>query len=131
MKHCKIQGLATAVPSQVISNESFDGLLGGERHAKRVLGMVGIQTRRWAPPGVTALDLCVAAAERLFADTGTSRGSVSGIVLVSQSGDFPAPATACLAQARLEIPRNCLAFDVNQGCAGFPYGLALATLIAA
>jgi 3-oxoacyl-[acyl-carrier-protein] synthase-3 len=40
--------------------------------------------------------------------------------------------TACLLQDRLGLPHGALAFDVNLGCSGYPYGLVIANgLIAA
>lgn len=127
MTFCRLRGVATAVPANVVPNSKFYDLLGGENAAKRLFGSIGIQERRWALPGMTALDLCVAAGNRLLDDMAVDRNSIGAVVLVTQSPDFNiSPASACVAQWKLGITNDCMAFDVNQGCSGYVYGLAIA-----
>ena len=40
---------------------------------------------------------------------------------------MPLPTSACILQDRLKLKTSCLAFDVNLGCSGFVYGLAIAS----
>jgi 3-oxoacyl-[acyl-carrier-protein] synthase III len=49
--------------------------------------------------------------------------SVGALIFVSQSADYPVPATACVSHLRLGLSKDCAAFDVNLGSSGFPYGL--------
>lgn len=86
----------------------------------------GIQQRHIAEPRETSSDLAVAAAEKLFAQTGTDRGSVDFVLLCTQTPDYPLPTTSCLIQDRLNLPTRCGALDFNLGCSGFVYGMALA-----
>ena len=51
---------------------------------------------------------------------------LDGIIYVSQSPSMPLPTRACLLQDRLGLNKNCLAFDINQGCSGFIYALSIA-----
>ena len=51
---------------------------------------------------------------------------VDGIIYVTQSPSNPLPTRACMLQNELGVSSNCLAFDINQGCAGFVYALSLA-----
>ena len=51
---------------------------------------------------------------------------VDGIIYVSQSPEYFLPSGACILQDRLGLPKNIFAFDVNQGCSGYIYGLCLA-----
>ncbi|MDO5341426.1 MAG: ketoacyl-ACP synthase III, partial [Bacteroidia bacterium] len=40
------------------------------------------------------------------------------------------PATSCILQDRLGLPKECLAFDVSLGCSGWVYGMnSVASLI--
>jgi len=54
------------------------------------------------------------------------RYSIDGIVFVSQTPDYCLPATSAVLHHRLQLSRNCAAFDVNLGCSGWVYGLWLA-----
>jgi 3-oxoacyl-[acyl-carrier-protein] synthase-3 len=44
----------------------------------------------------------------------------------TQSPDYFTPTTACVMQDKLGLPTSCGAIDINQGCSGYIYGLALA-----
>ena len=54
------------------------------------------------------------------------RSDIDFIILCTQSPDYFLPATACILQDRLGLSTRCGAFDFNQGCSGFIYGLGLA-----
>lgn len=84
----------------------------------------GIHKRHISGHNQTAVDLAVLAAEKLF-NAGTDRSKIDVLILVTQSPDYLLPTSACLIQNRLGLSRRCLAFDVNQGCSGFVYGLAI------
>jgi 3-oxoacyl-[acyl-carrier-protein] synthase-3 len=84
----------------------------------------GVLQRHIAASDQTAADLAVEAALKLF-DSGVSRQSIDGLIFVTQSPDYTLPTSACLIQARLQLPTTCLAFDVNLGCSGYVYGLAI------
>jgi 3-oxoacyl-[acyl-carrier-protein] synthase-3 len=96
------------------------------RRVERIRKMAGLDRRRLAPDGVTVSDLCVQAAERLLTETGTDRAGIDAVVCVTQSGDYPVPASAFLQQKALGLATDCAAFDVNLGCSGYIYGLWLA-----
>lgn len=66
------------------------------------------------------------AAEKLFAQTPELRDSVDFLVLCSQSVDYKLPSSSCILQNRLGLKTSCGAFDINLGCSGYEYGLAIA-----
>jgi 3-oxoacyl-[acyl-carrier-protein] synthase-3 len=70
--------------------------------------------------------MAVRAAEKLFETTGTPKDEIDFTIVVTQSGDYRMPATACLVQDRAGLPQSSGAMDINQGCAGYVYGLAAA-----
>jgi 3-oxoacyl-[acyl-carrier-protein] synthase-3 len=86
----------------------------------------GVITRHIAAPGETASDMAASAALELF-ERGVGRAEIDALIFVTQSPDYYLPTTACLLQDRLDLPRSCLAFDINQGCSGFVYGLGVST----
>lgn len=123
-RNVRIAGIRTAVPELEISLESELQYYGDSlKKVERIRKMVGMDKRRVCPIGVTASDLCAHAAEQMLQDSPGWKDSIDALIFVSQSPDWHQPATACELQHRLSLPRNCATFDVNQGCAGFVYGM--------
>lgn len=85
----------------------------------------GVDLRHVATPEQTALDLATAAGSNLLAQYDCAM--IDGLVYVTQSPDSSIPATACLLHERLALPKTAFAFDVDQGCSGYVYGLAIAS----
>jgi 3-oxoacyl-[acyl-carrier-protein] synthase-3 len=121
----RIRGLLTVVPSGVRTADELAARYGREE-TERTVATTGVRRMHVVSPGQTAGDLAEEAARRLLAKLGIAPGDVQGIVFVSQTPDFILPATACLLQHRLGLPKQSLAFDVNLGCSAYPYGLAIA-----
>ena len=84
----------------------------------------GIRLRHVSGPEETATDMAVLAAKKLFA-SGLQKADIDFIVLITQSPDYALPTSACILQDRLGLRKACMAFDVNLGCSGFIYGLAI------
>lgn len=126
--HVKISGISAVVPEKEIclSDEAqyYDNDL---KKIERTRKMVGFWKRRVVEDGVTASDLCVQAAKRLLADMAVDKNEIDALVFVVQNPDYSSPATACIIHQRLDLPQSCPAFDVNQGCSGYVYGLWLAS----
>jgi len=119
-RHVKISGISTVVPKNEIRLEDELQFFGGDiKKAQRVTKMAGIDRRRVADEGVLPSDLCQHAAEKLFAGLELDRSTIDALVFVSQSPDYVMPATACILQDKLKLPKTCAAFDVNQGCTGY------------
>ncbi len=121
LRKVRIAGVASAVPKEVVSNSDYTVL--SEEQREKIIKDTGIRYRRWAPKELCCSDLCQASAEKLLAAMSWSRDSIGAIVFVSQTPDYPFPATAQLLQHRLGLSKSCLAFDVNLGCSGYTYGL--------
>ncbi|OGT44931.1 MAG: hypothetical protein A3E82_00665 [Gammaproteobacteria bacterium RIFCSPHIGHO2_12_FULL_38_11] len=84
----------------------------------------GILIRHITEQNQTAADMGVLAAQKLFL-SGVSKNEIDFLILVTQSPDYVLPTTACILQDRLGIKKSCMAFDINLGCSGFIYGLAV------
>jgi 3-oxoacyl-[acyl-carrier-protein] synthase-3 len=119
----QIKGISATVPKQVEDNNDFALLTGPERAL--FIKTVGIRYRHVAAAGVTASDLCLSAAGKLLADLGWGAAEVNVLVFVTQTPDYIIPNTASLLQEKLNLSRNCIAFDVNLGCSGYVYGLSI------
>jgi 3-oxoacyl-[acyl-carrier-protein] synthase-3 len=118
----RVTGMCAALPARQVHNQDLDLLKGaGGKDFDRA---VGIRTRRVACPTLCASDLCVAAAARLLDSLGVSPEEVGALVFVTQTPDYPLPGNSTLAQHRLGLRDSTFLLDVNQGCAGYVYGLA-------
>lgn len=86
---------------------------------------VGITERRMAHEEESTSDLCLRAAEDLFAKTGLPRDEIDLLVLCTQNGDYKLPHTSAVLQHRLGLPTSVAAFDISLGCSGYVYSLAV------
>src|SRR3989454_761795 len=120
-----IAAIAAHLPAGELTNEDLAGEL-GDWTAEKIFDKTGIRSRRGSAAEECASDLGVAAAQRLFETRVCAPGAVDFLIFCTQSPDYFLPATACTMQARLGLRTSCGAVDINQGCSGFVYGLALA-----
>ena len=123
----RIAGLVSCIPERVLDNSYFEEQFGDG--VAEVTKMTGVLTRRRAPETTTTADLCEAAAERLLDQLSWERETVDGLIFVTQSPDYRLPATACAVHGRMNLRVGAIAFDVNLGCSGYPYGLWLAMMM--
>lgn len=124
VKNVRIKGIACAVPDQVDEVSCLSDSFGAES-INKIMSSTGVE-RRHIVSGECSSDLCVAAAERLFADLGLDRSTIDVLIFVSQTHDFTLPATACILQQRLNLSMSTAAFDIALGCSGYTYGLWVA-----
>jgi 3-oxoacyl-[acyl-carrier-protein] synthase-3 len=123
----RIKGIASAVPRVTVDNLELDLMTRDERDA--FVKKVGIRRRRIAPPSTCASDLCIAAAEQLLKGTEERREEIGALVFVTQTPDFLLPGNSMLTQKRLGLANSTYLLDLNQGCAGYVYGLATLSAI--
>ena len=126
----EIKGISTVVPKRELCLLDDKTLYGGnEKQLKRVMKSSGFNKRRVVENDITSADLCQKAAEILFEEMKIDPKSIDAVVFVTQTPDYHMPATACILQNKLNIKQSSIAFDVNQGCAGYTYGLFIGSSI--
>ena len=121
LRNVGYRGLATCVPKTVISNMDCPPAMHSER--ERLVRNIGIQQRRICYPWQCFSDLAFIAAERLLDELGWQRDEIDALIVVTQSPDYLIPATAIILQDRLKLSHATIAFDINLGCSGYPFGL--------
>lgn len=126
VKNVKISAVACAVPNDKLTAEDFYQYLEKDV-VDRFVKDVGVSQKFYSKDRRTITsDLCYEAAEEIFRKKDIDRESIDGLIFISQTPDYPAPATACLLQYRLGLSENCMAYDVSLGCSGYVYGLHMA-----
>ena len=123
LKNVSIRGITTVVPATISRVEDYSHMLPSE--AKKFSQITGIIERRIVNSNQTSADLCYAAAEDILKTLDWRKEDIEVLILITQSGDYPIPATAIVLQDRLGLKRNTLAFDINLGCSSYPYGIAI------
>lgn len=130
LHNVRVDAVYVSVPARAVRIDDELQYYGGSlKKAERARTMIGTDIRRVAFPGITASDMCASAARRLMEQRCVDRECIDTLIFVSQSPDYDQPATACVLQHTLGLPQTCATFDVNQGCAGYVYGLWLAASI--
>jgi 3-oxoacyl-[acyl-carrier-protein] synthase-3 len=122
-RYAKISSVGSALPSRVVPNAFFESLV--ETSDEWIVDRTGIRERRFAGPGETTASLSVDATARALDAAGADPRAVDMLIVATCTPDRPLPATAAYVQARLGM--SCPAFDLNAACAGFVYGLSVAS----
>jgi 3-oxoacyl-[acyl-carrier-protein] synthase-3 len=123
-----ILGTGSYLPKKECTNEEL-----AERFnvtTEWIIRKTRIRSRRYAAPGEAVSDLAVKAANRALRMAGVSSEQLDYIIVSTGTGDHPFPPTSCLVQDRLKA-YQAACFDINIGCSGFVYGIALARSLSA
>ncbi|HEY6773801.1 MAG TPA: ketoacyl-ACP synthase III [Oxalicibacterium sp.] len=124
LKNVRFAGMASCVPKRIVSNlTDCKPQIRAER--ERLVRNIGIETRRMAPEWQCFSDLALEATEKLLDSLQWRKDEIDALIVVTQSPDYPIPATAIILQDRLGLPHTTVAFDVNLGCSAYPFGIHL------
>jgi len=124
MPRAALIALHHCVPARRLTEAELEARFGA-KNVQSIAKLSGIRERRIVEPGMTAADLAFAAADRLLAARSVARETIDLLIVTTQTGDYQIPGTAYVLHERLGLAKNCTAYDLNQGCAAYPYALAL------
>jgi 3-oxoacyl-[acyl-carrier-protein] synthase-3 len=120
-----IKALSACVPQEIVYNKDLAYLI-PEEEIEKTINNIGIEQRRIAAPDVTASDLCYKAARQLMDENDIDPASIDVLLFMSQTADYRIPATSCILQQRLGLPRETMCFDISLGCSGYLFALSTA-----
>lgn len=122
----RIAALACAVPKEQVDlmHLGFDA-----ETMQRTMKLTGVHTVRYAPPGKTAADYCLRAAQEILEKTNIQSETIDGIVFATPHPDYIYPGNCSIIQKELDLSKKCVVMDVNHSCTGMVYGLYLADLL--
>jgi 3-oxoacyl-[acyl-carrier-protein] synthase III len=118
-----IRATGACLPKTEVSSHDLGARFGIS--ADDVVRRTGVRTRRFADPAETTATLGTAAARQALQRAGVAPVDVDLVLLSTTSPDMAFPATACLVQDALGIPRAG-AMDVFASCSGFLAALSMA-----
>lgn len=121
----RILKIASYLPEEKITNESLS-MRFKDWSANKIFEKTGIKIRSKSQKNETAADLAVLAGEKIFKVSGISKKEIDMLIFVTQTQNQCLPTSACEIHNSLGLKTECGAFDINQGCTGYIYGLFLA-----
>ncbi len=124
VRGARISALGVHVPERVLTNDEISQFL--DTSDEWITTRTGIHERRIARVDEAASDLGEVAARRCLESGGLDASEVDLVVVTTISPDHIMPATASIVADKIGAHRAG-AFDVQAGCTGFVYGLAIAT----
>ncbi|WIY02329.1 beta-ketoacyl-ACP synthase 3 [Amycolatopsis mongoliensis] len=120
----RVLGIGSAQPDKIVTNDDLSQLM--ETNDQWIRDRVGIIERRFAEKDESLTDFAVAAGTAALADAGVDPSEVDTVILPNCTMPTLIPNAAAQVAARIGIPSPG-AFDLNAACAGFCYGLGVAS----
>jgi 3-oxoacyl-[acyl-carrier-protein] synthase III len=111
-------------PENVVTNDDLAAAM--DTNDEWIRSRVGITERRIARDGETVEDMSVQAGGKALAASGLSHADIDLVIVATCSTEAPIPNAAASVAHRLGISSPG-AFDLNAACAGFCYGLGVAS----
>lgn len=126
-----IKAVATCVPSYHINidDELFRLYHGNKKRLELIKSTIGLNKRHIVRAYTSVSELIEVAALDVIANADIDKSKIDAIIVVTQTPDFFTPCTAAYLHGRLGLSQECAMFDVNQGCAGYIYGLWLSFMM--
>jgi 3-oxoacyl-[acyl-carrier-protein] synthase-3 len=119
----RILGVGGYRPSRVVTNAEICELI--DSSDEWIRERSGIESRRWAAPDESVIDMSVAAAGKAIAQAGIRPEQVGAILLATVTHPLQTPSAAVAVADRLGAT-DAAATDLSAACAGFCYGVGLA-----
>ncbi|HEX6356567.1 beta-ketoacyl-ACP synthase III [Actinophytocola sp.] len=120
----RILGLGSAQPEQVVTNDDLSKTM--DTNDTWIRERVGIVERRFAGEKDTVVSMAVEAGAKAIADAGLSPSDLDTVIVANCTTKSPIPNAAAQVAELLGI-KAAGGFDLNAACAGFCYGLGVAS----
>ena len=119
-----VVGTGMHVPERVLTNQELEEMV--ETTSEWIIERTGIHTRHIAAPGELTSDLAHTAGVRAMEAAGVSAEDLDMILVATNSPDTVFPGVAAKVQGLIGATRSG-ASDIQSGCTGCVYALAMAT----
>ena len=120
----RIAGLGYYRPSRSVTNDELSETM--ETNDEWIRTRVGIRERRWAGPDESIVGMGAEASRGALAEAGLNPADIDTVIVATctMPTTVPHAATQIARELGIHAPGS---FDVNAACAGFCYGLGLAS----
>ena len=123
LKSPVIKSIGVYIPENRESN--FDLLDRFDITEEFITRKIGVQSRAIKDKIDNTSDLCIKAFHDLKSKTNIDSKTINLVCVVTQNPDKKIPHTAAIVHQKLGLNKNCMTFDISQGCAGFPHGISI------
>jgi 3-oxoacyl-[acyl-carrier-protein] synthase-3 len=123
MKQVGISSIGAAVPEKVLTNFDLEKMV--DTSDEWIVTRTGIRERRILAPDEKLLDLLTKAAKSACSKAEFDPTKLDFVINATLTPDRICPAEACEIARELNVKKP-FCFDLNIGCSGFVYGLAVA-----
>src|SRR5689334_20648142 len=93
---------------------------------EKIENKTGIKERSISVSGEYSLELGEKVANKFFTEHDIDKNKIDFIIFCTQTPKHLISTSACVLQHKLGLPFYCGAFDINLGCSGYVYSLAVA-----
>jgi len=124
MKNAHIVGWGKALPPGRLTNDDIAEFV--DTSDAWIQARTGIEERRIVETGETTLSLSIEAAKKALDVAGIPASEIDLVIVCTVTPEYPFPSTACLLQEAIGA-KKAGAFDLEAGCAGFIYGMSIAS----
>jgi len=120
-----VSGLAGTTGSRKVSNADLKGNW-QTRDAGDIVGLTGIESRRWVAPGETVLSLAISAAGKLLVQHKLGIEDIDLVIAATGTPDTITPSLACRVADALSTSGKARlpAYDINAACSAYLYALS-------
>lgn len=123
-RQSRIHGIGGYRPERVVPNEEIVDKIDSSDEWIRTRS--GIETRRWANDDETVVAMSLSAAGKALADAGITPEQVDCVIVSTVTHLYQTPSAAAEIAHKLGT-NGAAAFDISAACAGFGYGVTLAS----
>lgn len=127
-KNVCIESLGYTLPDEVVTTAEIERRLEPlytrlRLPEGRLELMTGIRERRFWQPGTLPSDKSIESGEKAIRAAGIDRAHIGALIHASVCRDHLEPATACRVHHALELPPECMIYDVSNACLGVLNGI--------
>ena len=122
-RHSRVMGIGVHRAERIVPNADVIEAINSSD--EWIQERTGIIERRWAPEGVSLVDMAVDAGAKALAEAGITGAQLGTVIVSTISHPYQTPSAAVLVADRLGA-KDAGAFDISAACAGFPYAVGIA-----
>jgi|TARA_B110000914_G_C15462916_1_gene446799 3-oxoacyl-[acyl-carrier-protein] synthase-3 len=105
--------------SEILLNANYE-----QAKIKRMIGKIGINSRRIADKNIFSNDLAVSSAKKILKNYNSK--IIDFLIFCTNTPEYSLPTNACILQDKLGLKKNIGAMDIILACSGYIYSLSIA-----
>ncbi|EJG0950959.1 ketoacyl-ACP synthase III [Vibrio parahaemolyticus O1:K58] len=119
-----LKGIVAAVPKHIsYFDDEIKNYSHTEQSSKKLKKLMGYNQHHVVSKETALTDMIFPLLEDLSTTLGCDYQDVDGILVVTQTPDYPIPSTASIVHGAFDFKTDCYCMDINDGCNGYIRGL--------